>query len=231
MLRVAMNLQLGQLVVAGEKIIENAARLSEEASILANAGRRSRAFFLYQISLEECAKAELIGAAYTSVLMGTSVALPEFRARLLRHSVKNRSNAYFLEPDAAERAAYEAGDHARAMEVFRERQVEFDRESNQLKNRALYVDLTESGPTDPAEEISERELVAIRARSARLLALMRHSVETLRWYNDHPEEAKQRLVAVTDLVEELGNSDTPVERGDFVERLRELARKLGKHRG
>jgi hypothetical protein len=48
------------LIEGAVKTIKNADELFDEARMLADAGRVARALLLHQISLEECAKAELL---------------------------------------------------------------------------------------------------------------------------------------------------------------------------
>jgi AbiV len=58
-----MDVKLLKKINAGaEKILENAVALYREAVLLAEYQAWSRALFLHQISMEECAKVEVVGA-------------------------------------------------------------------------------------------------------------------------------------------------------------------------
>src|SRR5260370_41359928 len=87
---------LREIVRGAQKTFENAEALFKEASLLGNAGFLSRALFLHQISLEECAKIEMLGTYATSLLMGHNINFGKVRAAMVSHSHKNRTNAYFL---------------------------------------------------------------------------------------------------------------------------------------
>jgi AbiV family abortive infection protein len=87
---------LGELARGAEKTFENAEALFREAEILSAAGAFARALFLHQISLEECAKIEAMGAWATSILAGIPVDKKNVLAGLTRHGNKNRTNAYIL---------------------------------------------------------------------------------------------------------------------------------------
>jgi hypothetical protein len=54
-------LLLTKFLRGAQKVFANAEALNGEARILAGAGATSRALFLHQISLEECAKIQIIG--------------------------------------------------------------------------------------------------------------------------------------------------------------------------
>jgi hypothetical protein len=64
---------LGVLVRGAEKTFDNAEKLYFEAETLAKTGATARALCLHQISLEECAKVETLGAWATSLLAGQKV--------------------------------------------------------------------------------------------------------------------------------------------------------------
>ena len=98
---------LSELVRGAQKTFENAEALFREAKILSAAGALCRALFLHQISLEECAKIETMGAWATGVLGSIPVDEKKVLAGLARHANKNRTNAYMLEGSGEETAAKE----------------------------------------------------------------------------------------------------------------------------
>jgi AbiV family abortive infection protein len=143
---------LGELARGAEKTFENAEALFREAKILSAAGAFGRALFLHQISLEECAKIEVMGAWATSILAGIAVDEKNVLAGLTRHGYKNRTNAYMLEGSVEETAAKQHGDWKAALAEFRKLQEEFHAQSNAAKNSSLYVDFrTENLSRQPIE--------------------------------------------------------------------------------
>ena len=64
---------LSELARGAQKTFDNADALYREAKLLGAAGALDRALFLHQISLEECAKIEIMGAWVTSLLAGYTV--------------------------------------------------------------------------------------------------------------------------------------------------------------
>jgi len=64
---------LRELVSGAEKIFENAESLFNEARLLMANGFFIRALVLHQISLEECAKIEILGAWATGLLISHQV--------------------------------------------------------------------------------------------------------------------------------------------------------------
>ena len=107
---------LAELTSGAEKTFENAGALYKEARILNDFGAISRALFLHQVSLEECAKLEMLGAWATSLLMGHEVDSAKVKKAMASHAHKNRTNAYFLKGNAKEEAARKSGDVHGAVE-------------------------------------------------------------------------------------------------------------------
>src|SRR5580658_6289141 len=88
---------LSTLARGAAKTFQNAEALFYEAKILGAAGALARALFLHQISLEECAKVDTLGAWATSVLAGIPVDEGKVLVGLTHHANKNRTNAYMLQ--------------------------------------------------------------------------------------------------------------------------------------
>lgn len=156
---------IAQRLIDGAKIIfANAEALYTEATILANNQAWARALLLHQISLEECAKVDMLGAAVTSLLMGHDVDVKRLQKSFARHEVKNKANAYFLPMSEGEKVAQTNGDLAGALEEFRRLQAEFHKESNTDKNSALYVDFGDKF-ISPLDVINEEAFVKVRTRN------------------------------------------------------------------
>lgn len=96
---------LAEFANGARKTFANAEALFGEAVTLHKAGALSRSLFLHQISLEECAKIDMLGGWATSLLMGHSVDIVRMTKAMSSHAHKNRTNAYFLEGSKEEKTA------------------------------------------------------------------------------------------------------------------------------
>jgi AbiV family abortive infection protein len=216
---------LSELAQGAKKTFENAEALFHEAKILARAGALSRALFLHQISLEECAKIETMGAWATSLLTGLPVDQKKVLASFSSHARKNRTNAYMLEGSAEEKAAKERGDWKGALAEFKKLQDEFHQKSNDAKNASLYVDFKDGKFVAPMERITEEMLAETATQNKQFLGLMHPKVEMLLKWEKSPEEAQERAVALIKVAEATKVAADPKEAmaaiekliGDFVE--------------
>src|SRR4051794_27424774 len=93
---------LRDLADGAAKIFENAEALYTEASVLHKIGAISRSYFLHQISLEECANIEMLGAWSVSILTGMEVDTQRLTLAWASHRAKNYTNAYELPVSSAE---------------------------------------------------------------------------------------------------------------------------------
>lgn len=152
-------------------IFENAEELYDEAQTLGMKGAFSRAVCLHQISLEECSKIDILGAAATSLLMGDSVDLATLARAMRNHRIKNFNLAYSSQCTPAEREARERGDHKEVLKIFREQQKTIHDELNTNKNASLYVDFIDGRFLSPKERITEGLAVAMQAFNGRQLAI------------------------------------------------------------
>lgn len=190
---------LDALLQGAEKMFANAEQLFFEAELLAKAGAVARALCLHQISLEECSKVNNLGAWGVSLVLGLEVDQKKVLAAFARHSSKNKSNAYMLEPSEDEREARARGDWDAAMEAFRKAQDEFHRESNQNKNASFYVDWVGGEFVAPNERITSEMLEEITERNAEFLGYAQNGLKTLRTLTASPEVLRDVL---SNLVEE-----------------------------
>jgi AbiV family abortive infection protein len=190
---------LSQLTRGAEKTFQNAESLFREAKILNAAGAFNRALFLHQISLEECAKIEAIGAWAVSVLAGLPVDEKKVLTRFRSHSSKNRLNAYMLKGSAAETAAKQRGDWKTALAEFKKLQATFHENSNEAKNASLYVNFENGIFIAPIDRISPQMVAEIADRNEEFLGLMYPKVEMLLRWERSPEEAQEGIVRFLDL--------------------------------
>lgn len=194
---------LSEITRGAEKTFTNAESLFQEASILREAGFLSRALLLHQVSLEECAKVDILGAAATQMLMGYELNIGELQKVLVRHDHKNRANAYFLEGTEEEKAAKESGDFDAAQEAFRHMQKEFHTKSNTAKNASLYVDFKDGKFVAPIECITAEMVSEIAALNEQFLGLSFNHVKLLRKFDANPEAICQQLLGFEDRMTEL----------------------------
>jgi AbiV family abortive infection protein len=190
---------LSELARGAEKIFANAEALCREAKLLSAIGGLSRALFLHQISLEECAKIQTIGAWATSLLAGLPIDQKEVLAEFASHKEKNRTNAYMLQGSAEEYAARERGDWNGALEKFKKLQAEFHETSNDAKNASLYVDIENDKFVAPIERITQAMLDKTAARNETFLGLTYPYLKMLRKWERTPEEDQDRIVAFVEL--------------------------------
>jgi len=149
---------LYELSRGAELIFRNAEQLFQEAEALKNIGAFARSLFLHQISIEECAKIEMVGGWATSMLMGYPVDLNTLVAKFQRHEAKNHINAYMTPMTAGELEARECGDWKKSIAAFKKFQTQFHAELNSTKNASLYVDFKEAKFSAPSEFITNEVL-------------------------------------------------------------------------
>lgn len=182
---------LSDILNVATKVRDNAEQLFCEAKLLRDAGALSRVLFLHQISLEECAKVDMLGAWAVSLLTGQTPDDKKFLKALASHKAKNFANAYMLQPTEAEKQAREGGDWKTAIEVFEMEKVEFHEKSNAAKNAALYVDVRGGGCSTPSEYTTEAMVKEISDRNEEFLAYANNHVLVLsRWQDSEAEFAE-----------------------------------------
>jgi AbiV family abortive infection protein len=184
---------LSELARGAKKAFENAEQLFQEASLLRANGLHSRALFLHQISMEECAKVELLGVWATSLLMGRDVDITKLSMKMASHKAKNYTNAYMLTPTKEEVEARERGDWKSAREAFRQLQVVFHLESNTAKNASLYVDFKDEAFVAPEERITEVMVSDLAEKNSEFLALMYPKVNMLLRWKDNINDIERSL--------------------------------------
>jgi AbiV family abortive infection protein len=187
-----MDEKLFKLLAAGtQKVFENAIALYKEALILTEAGALSRALFLHQISMEECAKVEILGTAATGLLMGEAVSVKALGEAFRSHERKNRVNAYFLDPSLKERSAQMDGRLTDAVTAFKLVQDRFHARSNLDKNAALYVDLQKGEFKAPRDRITGKMVARIGKLNERFLHISADKVGLLqKWDSDSAKPGK-----------------------------------------
>jgi AbiV family abortive infection protein len=203
---------LRELADGASKVFQNASDLFHEASALQAIGALSRALFLHQISLEECAKIEMLGAWAVSVLTGMETDVRKLTVAFASHKAKNYTNAYLLPVTNAESDARREKRWHDAIEAFKQQQAEFHLESNSAKNASLYVDVQQGAFTAPRDRISETMVREIAQANQEFLAGAQAKVEMMtRWLND-PDKVRNLVKWFeTRLKELMSQSDDPEE--------------------
>lgn len=225
---------LNRLTLGVNKTLDNAVSLYREASSLQKNGFLCRALFLHQISLEECAKIEILGIAVTSLLMGHEVDFAKIRKALLSHVHKNLMNADFLDVSSEEKAAMDRGDFEVASKIFSGMRDNFHIKSNTAKNASLYVDFdVKLNFTAPTESITEEMVVEIATRNEKYLDLTVPKVEMLRKWVAVPDDAAKLVTQFEELFEQqmAENPDNPRKAMDHVmEQMLQIMQQYAKRR-
>ena len=144
----------------GAKLIfSNAEQLFQEAQALRKNGSFARSLFLHQISMEECAKVEMIGAWATTVLMGKGIDLEVMASGFRSHKAKNHTNAYMARVTEEELEARKRGDWKESAAAFDRFKARFHQELNTAKNVSLYVDFKDAKFSAPPSEVVTEDLL------------------------------------------------------------------------
>lgn len=197
------------IVDAASKVRDNAEQLYSEAKVLRAAGALARALFLHQISLEECAKVDMLGAwAVSQQITGRSAYSKRFQNALRNHKDKNATNAYLLTATEAEMRARDAGDWQTAINVFACVQKQFHEDSNTAKNTALYVDVQNGPCSTPVEQITEAVVEEIMNRNETFLAHANNHVKAIARLAENPVSSTEFSRWFLDRAEELRKSHT-----------------------
>jgi AbiV family abortive infection protein len=183
------------------KVLRNAGDLYAEALLLRNAGALSRSLVLHQISIEECAKVDMLGALATSALMGMTVNLTAFARAFRSHKAKNHTNAYLLPAGAQELAARDEKRWDDALRAFEEQQRTLHEDSNSAKNAGLYVSMDDDAVfSAPTERVSPDMIEAIATRNEHFLAHAHAMEHLLKWLASNPAAARQFFAEVNMMV-------------------------------
>jgi len=186
-----------------EKTFENAERLYQEAETLAKIGAIARALCLHQISLEECSKADSLGAWAISLFVGYKVDQNKVLKKMRSHEAKNKSNAYMLKASNAERDARARGDGKGAKAEFEKMQVEFHTKSNVAKNKSLYVEWINGEFISPSEMITTEMLADVRKRNFEFLGNTNAALKMLRRLKECPNDINGMQKLLTNFVTKL----------------------------
>lgn len=196
------------LASGAKKVFENAEQLFKEASLLRSHGALSRALFLHQISMEECAKVESLGASAVGMLTGQDIDIQKVWVKLMSHKVKNYINAYMLTPTEQEKDARQRGDLKGSIEAFEKLQVDFHQESNTSKNASLYVDFKDRTFAAPTEIITETMVSALAEKNFEYLANTYPKVKMIMSWEENIDEAQHSLTWCKTRLQKL-RSDKP----------------------
>jgi AbiV family abortive infection protein len=191
-----------------QMIFENAEALYNEAQTLGTAGSYARAAVLHQLSMEECAKIDMLGAHLTSILMGHPVDEALIERKFREHRLKNYANAYNFETLPEEQEARARGDWKASSKVFRDFQAQFHHGVNNLKNDGLYVDFKNGRFSSPKEAITEETAATALHLNGEFLQRSALFIRLLKRIETDPEKysrfSKQFLERAQILMEDEG---------------------------
>lgn len=188
--------QHAEIARGARLIFDNAEALYNEAQVLRFNKSFARAVTLHQISMEECSKVDMLGAAVAGLHYGMSIDLDKLARQMSRHETKNHNNADFTVVTAAEKSARERGDFKEAKRIFEEQRGAFHKYVNDLKNDALYVDFKGGKFSSPLEVVSEKEaneMLAVNAYFLRHASMHLYLIEELL---GESEEFRDRMLAL-----------------------------------
>lgn len=196
-------LLFAELVRGAELALDNAEQLFEEAELLRERKHFARSVFLHQISMEECAKVDMIGEAATSLILGHPVNLKRLVNGMRDHKQKNFVNSYMSGVSEAEKAAQENNDVKEGIEAFKKWQGEIHLFLNTAKNASMYVDFVDGEFVAPVERIDEQGALAIAAVNRYFMTITGPRLRALKRAFENPTAAaaeakwfKERLVAL-----------------------------------
>lgn len=209
---------LSQLARGAALSLENALHLQHEAAVLTARRAFSRALFLHQISLEECAKIDILGAWASSHLLGLPVNTRKVDSSLASHKAKNFTNAYMLPVTEPEWQARLESNWEASLAVFEEQQAAFHEQANTRKNAALYVDFRDGVFHAPHGRITEEMVSDIARRNAEFIELVGPKVKMLARWAEQPNSARGQLQYFHRRMEEVRQemSDDPQRGFDLV---------------
>jgi AbiV family abortive infection protein len=221
---------LDELVDGASIVFDNAADLYEEARALHRLGALSRALFLHQISLEECAKVDMLGTRAVCMLAGMESDFATLTQAFASHRAKNYTNAYMLPATSAERDAVREKRWNEAIDAFKGQQAEFHVESNAAKNASLYVDFQRGVFSAPKDRISEAMVSEVAAANEEFLSATRSKVEMMKGWRGNPDRAhdlaKWFMVRLEELASE--HDDDPGRLvGAIIEEMFVRAKEMG----
>jgi len=192
-----------ELVRGAELAFANAEQLFQEAELLRERKHFARSAFLHQISMEECAKVDMIGEAATSLILGHAVKMKGLLKGMRDHKQKNFVNAYMSGVSEAEKAARENNDVKGSIEAFEKWQGEIHLFLNTAKNASMYVDFVDEEFVAPVERIDEEGALAIAAVNHYFMTVTGPRLRALKRAFENPDAAvaetqwfKERLVAL-----------------------------------
>jgi AbiV family abortive infection protein len=197
-----LEIEIPEITRGAELMLSNAQNLQKEALLLSSQKLWSRALFLHQISMEECAKIDMLGASAASLLSGASVDWERLLKALAAHKSKNFANAYFVKATDEERAAREK-DIPLARSLFKEAQLAFHEKANSRKNASLYVDFQCNRFISPSECVTEAMVIEIGQMNAEFLQRSECDVRLLGKWAAEPDKAKTHLTPLIARIEEM----------------------------
>lgn len=204
------DITLRELAEGASKVLQNAEDLFHEATALHAAGAFGRALFLHQISLEECAKIDMLGAWAASVLTGVRLDIQKTSQAFASHKAKNYTNAYMLPVAGDEADARQSKRWPEASKAFKQRQAQFHEESNLAKNSALYVDFQGGNFVAPRERITAAMVEDFAERNEKYLGSAYSKTRMMNRWVTSPERVREMLTWFEARIREIeSTSDDP----------------------
>lgn len=203
MKRVLTSLKPKDLILFSKAVLKNAELLFKEAELLAKNNCLPRAYFLHQISLEECAKIEIFGHFCVRYFRLGKIEFSRLKSKIISHKSKNITNAYFQRLTDGELKAIKKGDSALFAKEFFKMRERFHKERNYYKNSALYVDIDKDRPLSPQDHFDKKIIKFINEENREYIYLARLKIGVMQYIEKNPKaietkEMKKRIKSLLD---------------------------------
>ena len=216
-------LTIEELFNGAKLTFKNAQCLYDEAVLFKEHGKIERSLFLHQISLEECAKFDLIGYTATTVTTGGECDIRKFSKAIRSHEVKNHTNAYTIPASEEEVKAREDGDWGKSLEIFKQFKKQYHGEKNEKKNNSLYVNFENRSFTSPCEAISESDVETISEQNKSYLEQIPTMLSVIKKMMNAPDTHSRVLIDFMNYMESLRESELEIPKPEqLVNKLQEF---------
>ncbi len=157
-----------------EKAFQNAKELYEDGILLKGYGKICRAFYLFHMATEECAKVEILSAEFSRYSWKPNKVDtdPKELIKQFTHIEQNKIIAPGEGFSKEEIDAYRKGDNELFLEEFEKTKTNYHNGINKLKNASLYVQIENNQFKGPGETISEEIMIKEMEKAEKWLRMM-----------------------------------------------------------
>lgn len=174
----------------------NAESLINEAEVLLISGYLSRAYFLFQISMEEIAKIEMLGTIAIGLAFGITVDLEKAKKSFRSHESKNKVNSFHMPYSQDELMFFNQGDYENFMRAFEKNSSSYVKSKNDYKNNSLYTGWKGNDFILPESIIKKEDVILIKNEARYRLAQASISLDKADMQINNPSMRKQMKQAM-----------------------------------